>query len=537
MKASLFIIAAILLSIATGCRKDGSVSDAITEVDEALRNVSIAQELALIKADSIATLAEKTPDDSLHVRLLLEAADAYASIDLKNSLIYMKEALDVVSNGRTDLTDSIKVMLRIASLYNSEGLMTKEASDIFRHIPREKLPVSLYLDYYILGVQINKALADRSFDPSLSELYSRRAAAFRDSVLAIQPHSTIIAANRLVEKGLYQEALALMKSSDNTSSSTLRKGPYYHYIAGLYELLELPDSQRFYLAKAAADDLRHGVREYKALPELAKTISSQDIDRSYAYIQQSYNDAEASHASSRLREIAPAFNAISSSYREKQKEIHSRIIFIASMLGVLFIVIAFSFHIVRKKNIQLQKQSDQLLSTNFRLDMAISQLANTNRDLEEESRVKESFIRAFMQLCLSYLSKMESFRAKLGKIAIEGNLKKVTEAINSSRYVNKEIAEFYESFDRAFITLYPNFVSILNHLLLPEQRYPADTRLTTELRVYALIWLGIDSSGEIAKFLRCSESTVYNYRTIMRNRAINRQDFEKNFKSARLNNI
>ena len=134
-----------------------------------------------------------------------------------------------------------------------------------------------------------------------------------------------------------------------------------------------------------------------------------------------------------------------------------------------------------------------------------------------------------MKLCLSYLSKMEGYRARIGKIAAGGDINKIIQEINSSRYVNHEIAEFYQEFDQAFLSLYPDFVSILNSLLKEEKQYKDFDTFSTELRVYALIWLGIESSGEISKFLRCSESTVYNYRTQMRNKAIDRTSFESRF--------
>ena len=156
-------------------------------------------------------------------------------------------------------------------------------------------------------------------------------------------------------------------------------------------------------------------------------------------------------------------------------------------------------------------------------------MESLNRRIAEESRVKEQYITSFMELCLSYLKKMESFRAELAKIAAQGDLKAVTKAINSSRYVNREIAEFYDNFDRAFLSLYPGFIGSLNSLLRPEEHYAATLSFSTELRIYALIWLGINESGEIARFLRCSESTVYNYRTQMRNRAMERDSFEGQF--------
>lgn len=131
---------------------------------------------------------------------------------------------------------------------------------------------------------------------------------------------------------------------------------------------------------------------------------------------------------------------------------------------------------------------------------------------------------------------MESFRASLSKIAVKDGIEGVRKAINSSRYVNKEIKEFFDNFDTSFLSLYPDFIRSLNSLLRPEEGFDEELReLTTELRIYALIWLGIDESSRIAEFLRCSESTVFNYRTRMRNRATVRATFDADVRSHKTN--
>lgn len=106
---------------------------------------------------------------------------------------------------------------------------------------------------------------------------------------------------------------------------------------------------------------------------------------------------------------------------------------------------------------------------------------------------------------------------------------KLTRTISSSRYVNREVEQFFREFDSAFLQLYPDFIDRINSLLRPGERYAPTDTLTTELRIYALLRLGVRNSGEIARFLRCSESTVYNYRTQMRNRALDRTTFEADF--------
>lgn len=517
----------IVLGVSGACERNRL--SYLEEVDKALKNADAAQLESMKKADSLAFLASTTPDAKQKIKLYLETAGRYRTLDLEKSLYFLLEAYKESKKQKEFPTDSLLTLLQLASLFNSEGLMVKEASDIFQRLDPSKLPDDLRENYFILGVQINKTLADRAIAGELKELYAGKASAFRDSVVKISPGSTIIAANKFLEKGEIDSALWLMKSNPPSSDSKERIGPYYHYLANLFKLKEQPDSQIICLAIASADDLKHGVREYMALTELADILKTTDSSRARAYIERSYQDAKNSHSSLRQREIGPIYTLINNIYAQRQKRwILSAWIITVSLIIILLSIIG-SVIMLRRKNRQLSEKSNELQLSHALLDKANAELETTNHHLEEESRVKSYYIHSFMELCLSYLGKMESYRAKLGKLAAGGDIKKVVQAINSSRYVNQEISEFYDSFDKTFFSLYPDFINELNSLLQPGKRYPEERHLSTELRIYALLWLGIEASGEIAKFLRCSESTVYNYRTIMRNKAIDRSNFERKF--------
>ena len=507
----------------------GQRRDDISDVDMALERVEEAQAEALRKADSTASIDRLQTDPHTFTLRLIAASDAYNNLDLEKSLQYLNIAYQKAKESE-EATDSLRVLLKMASIYNAEGLMLKEASEIFNSIDKEKLPEDLKLSYYILGVQINKNLTDRSMNQRLREIYSRQASEYRDSVLSLDPGSYIIASNRLIENGDISGALEMVLRHRPNDSGQERTGPFYHHLANIYRLAEKPDSQKFYLAKAAADDLRNGVREYKALTELAELLEDEDVNKAYSYISQSYSDAILSHSSLRQREVAPIYSQISTAYRQRQRHITATIFLISVSLFVLLISIAGALAILRKKNKELAKQRNELKKSRDELDKLNVALEESNSLLNRESMVKSKYIHSFMELCLSYLAKMERFRERLGKIASGGDLAKVVKAINSGRYVNEEISEFYSSFDSAFFSLYPEFIDMLNGLLQPEYAYEKTTHLSTELRIYALVWLGVDSSGEIAKFLRCAESTVYNYRTQMRNKAKDRDRFEEEFR-------
>lgn len=520
----------LLLLCLWGCTDH--TPDYLKEVDAAIAIAREAQGLAVAHADSLADIAEKVSEPEARLRLELDAASAYQSIDLEKALAHTRLAMTIARDSMCAPESYVLTRIRLASIFTSQGTMLKEAADIFDKLDSSSMPDSLKLSYFILGVQINRALSDRSFDTYLRKRYLDITSQLRDSVLALDSTSTIIAVNKLIDSGRIEHARQLMLASAPTGPPTERaNAPYYHYMAEIYRLLAIPDSQEVYLAKASVADLANGVREYVALPQLAQMIADKDLKRAHTYIHQSADDAAASHSARRQLELSASMGAIDAAYTSYQEGRTANAIVGSIIIAVIASIIAVALILLRRKNQALQESHELIRRAKEEVESANTSLAALNAALAEESRVKERYITSFMELCLSYLQKMERFRAELGKIAARADWPTLSNAINSSRYVNREIAEFYANFDQAFLTLYPNFIHTLNSLLIHSERYPEGGTFSTELRIYALIWLGIEASGDIAKFLRCSESTVYNYRTKMRNRAIDRDTFEERFAS------
>jgi len=133
-------------------------------------------------------------------------------------------------------------------------------------------------------------------------------------------------------------------------------------------------------------------------------------------------------------------------------------------------------------------------------------------------------------MCSSYINKLEDYRKSLNKKATKGNREELFKILKSTSIIEDELAELYRNFDTIFLNLYPTFVEEFNDLLINEEQVELKDheKLNTELRIFALIRLGITDSVKIAAFLRYSLSTIYNYRTKARNKAaVSRDEFEK----------
>ena len=170
------------------------------------------------------------------------------------------------------------------------------------------------------------------------------------------------------------------------------------------------------------------------------------------------------------------------------------------------------------------------------------ELKRTNKEIrgnikaiQEANRIKEAYMGQFLSLASSHADALELYRSRLRTLAKRTDFEAIQQELRSDDFINEELANLYEIFDKTFLNLFPDFVEQLNELLRPEERVSLDLpggKLTNELRVEALIKLGITDSRQIAKFLKLSLTTVFNYRVKFRNASLHERDsFEDHLKA------
>lgn len=156
------------------------------------------------------------------------------------------------------------------------------------------------------------------------------------------------------------------------------------------------------------------------------------------------------------------------------------------------------------------------------------QLAELNLRLMDTNKRRETYMSLFMDISALYIRKLDDYRKLVSRKVKAKQTDDLLKSINSFKLAEEESAMFYIRFDKAFMELYPNFVQELNTLLKPEHHIvlPSPNELTTEVRIYALMRLGVTDSQEIATLLYYSTQTIYNYKSGMRAKALNRETFE-----------
>ncbi len=274
----------------------------------------------------------------------------------------------------------------------------------------------------------------------------------------------------------------------------------------------------YWWVESAICDIKGAIKDNASLSTIAmELVDPQDADRAFRYIGFAFDDAGFYNSKLRRVQIATSFPMIEKAYagsREHQENERRQYLILISSIAVLlafFCVLAIRMYFRdRKSSIAIKKKNEQLIRYNRSIEEAEDTLRKTNLELVEANAAKEEYLGLFLSMCSGYLDKLKK-------------------TLTRDQY-DAELKNFYKTFDTSFLQLYPTFVEDFNVLLKEEGRITLKDGelLNTELRIFALIKLGITQSSHIASLLRYSVNTIYNYRAQVKNSVLeNRENFEK----------
>lgn len=181
-------------------------------------------------------------------------------------------------------------------------------------------------------------------------------------------------------------------------------------------------------------------------------------------------------------------------------------------------------------NNELKDSNNELKDSNNELKDSNKALRNSNDELENTNTKRELMANAFIMLCYQYIERLDSQRKLVIRKIRANQQNELLSILSSSKRGTEESQSFFSQFDKIFLSLYPSFVNELNSLLIPEAQIELkeDNELTPSLRVAALVRLGVTESPKIAGILSYSLQTIYNYRSTLKNSAIDKEHFEEN---------
>lgn len=415
---------------------------------------------------------------------------------------------------------ALETRLELAHLMASAG-MYEEAAELLRQTDKASLPSHLLPDYYNACHKLYTELSFYTLDDSFKKHYQALATHYDDSLMQeLLPSSPLYLERRETREaatGHPDEALSI---NDTRLAHAKPNTPEYALVTYqrslLYRRLGNREEEKRYLALSALTDIRLSITDHASLWNLAELLYEEgDMEHAYRYIRFSWDETNRYNARSRSLQTAGILSLIDLTYqamREKQNDRLRLYLWLISALIVL-LVVAVGF-------IYRQMQ---------RLSAARNKLEHANEQLQLSNNIKEEYVGRFMNLCSVYINRLDTYRRMVNKKISAGQMEELLKMVRSREVLDTGLKELYDNFDTAFLHLFPDFVDKFNDLLQPEERIVLrkGELLNTELRIFALIRLGIDDSSQIAEFLRYSVNTIYNYRAKVKNKArISREDFE-----------
>ena len=517
---------------------DSSRADSLLlKLDQAIKERPIYMEQKELKLVELKRLLHRQIPDEERFAILGTLLDEYRSFNTDSALHMAEEREQIaIRLGNREYIDNAR--MNKADVLGMTG-MYKEVMDLMRNIHIDRLPVDIHPYYYHIYRTVYGLMADYAVTAYEKKLYTELTDKYRDSLLLVNKDNllihTLIQSDQYNVRNEYDKAIRLL-----TDYLALQKD-YEHDVAicaytlsESYRLKGDKEKEKEYLIVSAMADMKTAVREYISLRKLAVLLYQEgDIERAYSYVKICMEDAAACNARLRKLEILEIFPIINDAYQqktEKQQEQMKWALVSISLLSLFLLLAIFYVYKQMKKVAAARREvidaNKRLKELNDELHLSNAQLKEANHSIAENSYLKEEYIGRYMDQCSVYLEKMDNYRRSLGKIAATGNVEELYKTIKSSKFIEGELKEFYTNFDNTFLQLFPTFVEDFNALLADDEQISlkAGERMNTELRIFALIRLGITDSVEIAQFLRYSVTTIYNYRTKVRNKAAGDRD-------------
>ena len=446
------------------------------------------------------------------------------------------------------------VFIDRAMLYTTSG-MYFEASDVLENgIDTLRLDDKQLVEYYNVQQRFHSDFWHYTSDVDARNRSGQKKAYYRNRILELTPESDLlhrsISIRNYSESGQWHKADSLNRIVLGTLSADVHEFAMYAYDqARICEALERRDEMIEWFARSAITDIRTATKDNASLCSLAQVLLERnDIDRAFRYVTMSLNDALFYNAKLRPWQISGIMPNIEKAYQQKQKtqseelklqEEHSRhLAIIISVLAIALLGICFYMAtlVVRlgKNARKIGEMNEHIAGSNNELKMLNDKLEAINGDLREANAVKEEYIALFLSMCSDYIEKLSTYQRNVRRKLSQGKSTELERELSSSSIMDEELQNFYDMFDNAFLNLYPNFVEEFNSLLKPDTQIELKRgeRLNTELRIFALIRLGICDSSRIAALLRYSVNTIYNYRARTKNNALGDRDtFEERVKT------
>lgn len=503
------------------------------------------KEKELFLSETKKKIRDSSANMALQYALQKELYQSYAPFNSDSAIYYAKRNIGLAIRYKKDdwISESL---LNLASFYLIAG-MYLDSENMLKSIRKEILPKHLLIQYLDIKKKFYKFYSFQNYN---NEFYLELSNTYRDSLLnnldRSSNHYKMVYAEKLIDHNKREEAKGIIYSLLVKSEEySHEKAMLAYSLAQIYKKDGNLKMEQELLILSATCDIRNAIMENASMQALASLLYQiGHIDEAYTCIRSSMEDAIFCNAKFRTYEISQIFPIIDMAYQEHQKNrkrMLASFLIVTSILTIfLLIAVIFVYRQMKKVskikaelfniNIELNKLNEKLVGANDSLVHKNVELSNLNDKLTEANKIKEVYIGHFLDLCAMYIDKLEKFQTSIKKMIMGDKIDELLKLVKSHAMIDREVNELYGTFDHIFLHLFPNYIAEFNSLLREDSQIEikANELLNTELRIFALVRLGINDSAKIANFLHYSLNTIYTYRAKVKSKAIvSKDDFDK----------
>jgi len=444
--------------------------------------------------------------------------EEYKVYQFDSAYVYVQKML-TIAQANKDMPRLYKSKIKLSFILITAG-MFKETFDCLNQINAAKLSDSSKVEYYVLKARAYSDMALYDNDKNYTPLYNAQAVGILDSAIALLKPNSFDLLYALGEKQIRtgqvsQPSPYYMKLMDHYSLTPHQRAQVATGLSFFYGRADQSETRTNLLTIGAINDIRSSTKETMAIFELGQQLYRDgNVKDAYIFIQQAMEDAQ--YYGARLRTIQiGAVLPVVASHRiiATEKEKNKFLVYLLAITVVAILIALVSFiifiqlkrlkvkeRIIEEKNIQLEKINDKL---------------------SEDTHIKEQYIGYFFSVISGYILRLEKLKRSVERKLVT---KKYDEISVSFAEINvkKERETLFYTFDRIFLKIFPNFITAFNSLLKKEdQVWPKDNEaLNPDLRIFALVRLGIRDNETIANILEYTVNTVYVYKARIKAKAL-----------------
>jgi len=521
-----------LLSLQTVNAQQNDISrlyDTIDSLIENRKDLFVEKEIRLkvLKDD----LQRSTSEDQLF-KINERIYDEYMAYDFDSAYYYINKNVErqrALGDADRFAASAVRMahILAVSGIFNNARLLLNE-------VRVQNVSTENKINYYEQQSELNLFRSEMANFTPLFPAYIDSMQHYRQKILEIAPHDSynyiFNLATYTCEQGEVDQAIKMLEDY----LPQLRQGERHYSVitstlAYFYTHKNQPETREKYLLLSAISDLRGCILENNSLRELSIILlDRQEYKKAYNYIQLASADAKRYGSRLRSLQVARLTPLITEAYDAERAHTQRRtniLLVVLSVITLLLVVaIIFVLFLIRKRRAVMEK----IHAMNLELERRNAVIEKANNEMKESNRIKDEYIGRFLELSSNYIQRGEERAKLLNRLARDKKMAELYAELKSTASLNESVRLFYQNFDTAFLNIYPNFIKEVNCLMADGNQFEVDEahKLTTELRILALIRLGINDNQKIADILRSSITTIYTYRSRLKARARSKDSFE-----------